>query len=142
MTNKYFYGNQISDYGTEHGYVDYRTLARCFDAVLNNDIMNKTADIGYWDIISGSDYDEEEDSYSDIYQMYRVSDNAVPILEEAGEIVYRNEELDLNVWGVTHYGTAWDYVLTDIKIEVNFRGKKRAYFCKDFERSHNEKNTE
>ena len=117
MTNKYFYGNQISDYGTEHGYVDYRTLAKCFDAVLNNDIMSKTAEIGYWDIISGSDYDEEEDSYSDIYQMYIVSDNAVPILEEAGEIVYRNEELDLNVWGVTHYGTAWDYVLTDIKID-------------------------
>jgi hypothetical protein len=23
------------------------------------------------------------------------------------------------IWGVTHYGTSWDYVLTDIKIELD-----------------------
>ena len=51
-TSKYFYGNKISDYGLEHGYVDYRTLAKCFDAVLNNDIISKTQEIGYWDIVS------------------------------------------------------------------------------------------
>jgi len=36
---KYYYGNAISEYGMEHGYVDYRTLAKAFDAVLNNDII-------------------------------------------------------------------------------------------------------
>ena len=30
----YFYGNKISDYGLEHGYVDYATLSKAFDAVL------------------------------------------------------------------------------------------------------------
>ena len=118
-TSKYFYGNKISDYGLEHGYVDYKTLAKAFDAVLNNDIINKTYDIGYWDIVSGSDYDEETDEYTDIYQYYIVSDNAVEILQEANEIVYYNEELDMYVWGVTHWGTSWDYVLTDIKVELN-----------------------
>ena len=33
------------------------------------------------------------------------------------EIVYYNEELDMYVWGITHYGTSWDYVLTDIAIK-------------------------
>lgn len=44
---KYFYGNEVSEYGQEHGYVDYRTLAKAFDAVMNNDIIQKTIDIGY-----------------------------------------------------------------------------------------------
>jgi hypothetical protein len=30
--------------------------------------------------------------------------------------VFYNEKLDIYVWGITHFGTAWDYVLTDIKI--------------------------
>ena len=36
--SKYFYGNKISDYGLEHGYVDFRTLSKCGDMVLCNDI--------------------------------------------------------------------------------------------------------
>ena len=32
------------------------------------------------------------------------------------EIIYYHEDLDMYVWGVTHFGTAWDYVLTDIKL--------------------------
>ena len=49
----YFYGHEISDYGVENGYVDYRTLASCFDCILNNDIMKKTYDVGYWEQIHG-----------------------------------------------------------------------------------------
>lgn len=116
--NEWFYGNKVSEYGLEHGFVDYRTLAKSFDAVLNNTIMEQTNEIGFWEIISGSDYNEEEDYYYDVYQWYIVSDNALPILEEANEIVYRNEALDLNLWGVTHWGTAWDYVLTNIPLAV------------------------
>ena len=26
-----------------------------------------------------------------------------------------NETLDIWLWGVTHYGTSWDYVLTNIR---------------------------
>ena len=119
-TSKYFYGNKVSDYGIKHGYVDYRTLAKSFDAVLNNDIMQKTWGIvGEWELVSGCDYDEENDNYINIYQYYIVSDNAVLILEEAEEIVYYNEELDMYVWCVTHYGTSWDYVLTNIKLELS-----------------------
>ena len=51
---KYFYGNEISEYGQEHNRVDYRTLSKAFDGVLNNDIMGKTEGIvGYWEQESG-----------------------------------------------------------------------------------------
>lgn len=117
-TKKYFYGNEISDYGIENGYVDYATLAKSFDCVLNNEIMKQTDGIvGCWEAVSGNEYDPETDEYADIYQWYIVGDNGATILQEAGEIVYYNEELDLYLWGVTHYGTAWSYVLTNIKID-------------------------
>lgn len=115
--SEYFYGNKISDYGLKNGYVDYRTLAKAFDAVLNNNIF-EAMDFGEWELESGCDYDEETESYEDIFQYYIVSDNGAEILKEAGEIVYYNEKLDMYVWGVTHYGTSWDYVLTDIKLEL------------------------
>lgn len=123
LTGKYFYGNEISEYGQEHGYLDYATLAKAFDGVLNNDIISKTSDIGYWDCVSGNEYDEETDTYADIYQYYIVSDNGAEILQEIGEIVYYNETLDMYVWGVTHYGTAWAYVLTDVRCNVGYESE-------------------
>jgi hypothetical protein len=118
LKSNYFYGNKISDYGIQNGYLDYRTLAKSFNAVLNNDIISKTMDIGFWECISGTEYNEETDSYIDIFQYYIIDSNGAEILQECNEIVYYNEELDLYVWGVTHYGTSWDYVLTDVKIEI------------------------
>lgn len=157
---KYFYGNEVSEYGQEHGYVDYRTLAKAFDAVMNNDIIQKTIDIGYWEQESGFvDHSEEieelqeaieelmldnendehteeidelqekineleeeqENAYNaEIYQYYIVDGNGAEILKEAGEIVFYNDALDMYVWGVTHWGTSWDYVLTDIKCNVPY----------------------
>lgn len=57
---EYFYGNKISDYGIQNGYVDYATLAKSFDAVLNNDIMSLTYDIGFWEQVSGTVDNSEE----------------------------------------------------------------------------------
>ena len=117
LEKKYFYGNEISSYGLQNGYVDYRTLAKCFDAVLANDLMEKTLDIGYWEQESGFSADEEED-FPEVFQWYIVDSYGAELLErETNEIIYYNEELDLYLWGVTHFGTAWAYVLTDIKID-------------------------
>ena len=120
---EYFCGNKISEEGLRRGYVDYGTLAKSFDCILNNDIIFKTTNIGYWDIVNGSEYDEETDTYTEIFQYYIISAAGAEILQEyTDEIVFCNGTLDLYVWGVTHYGTAWDYVLTDIpckKINVD-----------------------
>ena len=138
---KYFYGNEISEYGQQNGYVDYGTLAKAFDAVLNNDIIQKTYDIGYWEqesgMIDNSEEieelqekieeleEEQENSYNEeCYQYYIVSDNGAEILKEINEIVFYNEELDMYVWGVTHCGTAWSYVLTNIKCNVPYEDEE------------------
>lgn len=162
LQKKYFYGNEISQYGIENGRVDYGTLAKCFNCVLANDIISKTHGIGEWETILGYDYyfeldgdrytpdeasekieelenmidelenegsEENEEQidelqeqidelenpiYKDFYQFYIVDD--IEALREAGETVLENEELGLYIWCVDHWGTSWDYVLTDIKI--------------------------
>ena len=114
---EYFYGNKVSDYGLKNGYVDYGTLGKTIGGVLNNGIISNTQDIGYWDVVNGSEYDEDTDSYAEIFQYYIISGNGAEILQLfTDEIVFYNEELDMYVWGVTHFGTGWDYVLTDIAI--------------------------
>lgn len=62
--------------------------------------------------------EREQDEQPEIYQYYIISDSGYNILKyHTNEIVYYIPVLDIYVWGVTHYGTSWDYVLTDIKIE-------------------------
>ena len=168
-TSKYFYGNKISNYGLENGYIDYATLARSFDAVLNNNIMKNTTEIYVWEQINGivdnsekideliekkesidvvlhdmidngqkntikykiverkyneieSDIQELRDAgnYSpEIFQYYIISDSGADILcKFTDEIVFYNDKLDMYVWGVCHFGTAWNYVLTDIPVNV------------------------
>lgn len=115
-----FCGNEASDYAKENGYLDYATLAKAFDAVLNNNIMQLTSEIGYWEQENGfvDNSDElENEEYYEIFQYYIISDSGADILKEwTNEIVFYNEELDMYVWGVTHWGTSWNYVLTDIKL--------------------------
>ena len=157
MEKKYYHGNAISEYGMENGYVDYATLAKCFNAVLNNDIMQLTYDIGYWDQVSGTvdnteeieeleekkeELEEENESSpsqileneineindqieelereqydQEVFQWYIVDEGGARLLQDINQIVYYNEKLNVYLWGVTHCGTSWDYVLTDIKID-------------------------
>ena len=63
------------------------------------------------------DLEYEQDYPPEIYQYYIVSDNGASILKDANEIVFYNEEIDMYVWGVTHWGTLWSGVLTNIKID-------------------------
>ena len=129
------YGHEVSEYGREHGYLDYRTLAEIVgDMVLCNDIIGRTWEsCGEWEVTNGTDYDEETDSYEEVYQTYIITTKGAELLEElTDELVYYNVELGLSVWGITHWGTGWDYVLTDVKLhecetfeelcEFNYRG--------------------
>ena len=60
--------------------------------------------------------DNLEKCERDIFQYFIVSNNAIDLLKEAGELVFYCEPLDVYIWGVTHCGTSWDYVLTSIKL--------------------------
>ena len=112
------FGFKVSEYGLENGYLDYYTLSLIVGAcILNNNIVGETG-FENWDIENGYDYDDEEDYYYEIYQYYIISDFGAQFLKDyTDEIVYYNEALDMYVWGITHFGTSWDYVLTDIKLK-------------------------
>ena len=117
-TEKYYYGHKVSDYGAENNYVDYKTLANIVgDMILNNNIANTDM---YMELCNGYDNwenTENEDSV-DIFQYFIISDAGANFLcAHTNEIVYYIDELDMYLWGITHFGTAWSYVLTDIKLE-------------------------
>lgn len=145
----YFYGNEASEYAKEQGYLDYATFAKAFDAVLANDIISKTWDIGYWEKENGfvdnseeieelqekleelqEDSEEfikiqerieelecEQEECPDIYQYFIVSNNGAQLIKEyTNNPLFYNEELDLYVWGITHFGTSWSYVLTNVEL--------------------------
>lgn len=169
--SKYFYGHKISDYGLENKRLDYRTLAKSFDAVYCGDItklfynmingeyiepIQENGTIDNTDKIEELEEqkdelldlyreeeneekaaeimeqidkideqieelkEEEENSYNqDIYQYYIISDNGAYIIKEfTDDPLYYIEFLDVYVWGVTHWGTGWDYVLTDVILEI------------------------
>lgn len=168
-----FCGNEASDYAKENGYLDYATFAKAFDAVMNNNIMENTCEVGFWEqengIIDNSEEvdalkeeitdienrlefltdeeieeaqklqeeinsiqeqieeleEEQERSYNqDIFQYFIVSDYGAEMIKQYTEDpLFYNETLDMYVWGITHYGTAWSYVLTD----VNLNCKEEAF---------------
>lgn len=63
--------------------------------------------------------ERQQDETIDVFQYYIVSDAGAQLLKDlTDEIVYYLPFLDCYIWGVTHFGTSWDYVLTDIKIEL------------------------
>lgn len=109
------FGFKVSEYGKENGYLDYRTLSQIVgDSVLNNAIVPYIGQYE-WELANGCE--EDEDGWYEVYQYYIISDSGFRFLEEyTDEIVYYHEELDMYVWGITHFGTSWDYVLTDIKL--------------------------
>lgn len=95
---KYYYGNAISNYGIENGYVDYATLAKCFDSVLNNDIMSLTYDIGCWEQVSGivdnTDEIEELEEKRDELEEENESSPSQIIENEINEINEQIEDLE------------------------------------------------
>lgn len=110
FNNKYLYGN-----------LSYSTLCDlCFtDMVLCNDIQN----IEDYSIYDNMEYerDEEEENddweYPDIYQWFIVEPHNYWFEQYKDNFVMTYSD-KLNVWilCVTHFGTGWDYVATDVKI--------------------------
>ena len=179
---KYFYGNEVSEYGQENGFVDYRTFAKAFDAVMNNSIMAELENAGfYFDPVQdgSSDYQDEIDELREnadelrqraeemsdaadnaeeagdtetaaklreeaakadadaerdeeraddleseqdppeIFQFFIIDDAGAEIIQEwTDDPLFYCNALDMYIWGVTHWGTSWDYVLTDIRINA------------------------
>lgn len=80
---------------------------------LEGDIYDKENDIYY--------YENDAINDKEIFQYFIIDSNGADILSTyTDEFIYYCEDLDIYIWGVTHWGTSWDYVLTDIKLkEIN-----------------------
>ena len=120
----------LNEYERKHNKISFKTLVNKLftDMIPCNDITKLFYnEIGgkYTEpqIEIGTDYDEESDEYIDIYQYFIIDfsnwtyDLMTKYAEQFGKefILYYIEELDLYILGVTHFGTGWDYVLTDIE---------------------------
>lgn len=114
------WGIEVSEHGLEIGYLDYQALSKIIGGCIYNDTIRSVTMSEDWDIVAG-EYSEH------ISQDYIISEQGFKFLRDyTDEIVFYNEKLDIYVWGVTHYGTAWHYVLTGVKL-IRDDDYKRAY---------------
>lgn len=120
-----FRGVTISPYGRQHNRLDYGTLSAKMNMVLNNYIMAETENAGFeWDLISHPETIEEDDLWevinNSVYQTYIIDKNDAQILCDIAELVWHCDALNMYLWGVTHFGTNWSYVLTDVPCNVGW----------------------
>ena len=115
--------NELNKYELENHCLSYRTAwnrLTCGSAlILCNNLPQIDPSI-FDNIVLGSVYDEETDTYEDIFQYYitDLTDSGVEWLGENSDsfIIAYSEALDNYVLMVDHFGTAWDYVLSDVEI--------------------------
>lgn len=111
--------------------VSYAELAeRVGDCILNNELQNQLAGEYEFELVNGDDQycyrhedktecaanDTECDYESiDVYQTYIIEKSGADYLaRKTNEIVYFCEKLEVYLWGITHFGTGWSAVFTDI----------------------------
>ena len=147
---------KMGEYEKEQGYASYKTIVDYFigDCVLCNNIIDIDTTIydninengfRYIDYKTGEEKTKEEydadnsgnieTEYNDIYQYFlcNVSDYEKEQCEKAGLILSYSDMLDCDVLCVSHYGTSWDYVLTNVKLFDDYEELKKYEESEDQE---------
>lgn len=84
----------------ESGIETYADLAKtCGGVVLANEVANRPLEL-----VSG-----ELLPWDEVFQWYVVQGPSF-LMEHTDEAVFHDKELDLYIWAITHFGTAWDCV--------------------------------
>ena len=117
---------ELNDYERQHGKISYKTLLKYYDIYNNMVLCNKIGELDnslYDNIETGSltyTDDDGNEYYDDVYQ-YFIIDFAPWMLDDIKEkysdelIITYSDLLECYVLLVDHFGTSWDYVLTDIE---------------------------
>ena len=100
----------------------YELARRVGEMILCNNISQVDENL-YDNLENGGeqpeDWNEKEDGeyeMPEIYQFYLIDKSGADYLKRnTNEIIYYSELLDLWVWGITHFGTSWDGVFTELK---------------------------
>lgn len=113
----YFKGEEITreEYEEKREEIE-KELDNLYSIDLTEMSEQEQTKIGEEIIALESDLEDFKPCQNEVFQWFIVSDNALELLKEAGELVLYSEKLDCYVWGVTHWGTSWDYVLTSIRL--------------------------
>lgn len=104
--------DKMGEYEKEQGKASYKTIVDYFisDVVLCNNIANIDDSIFY--------NMENANENVEIYQYYLCNIGQWDREQclKAGLILSYSDMLDCDVLCVDHFGTSWDYVLTDVKL--------------------------
>lgn len=122
-----FYVRNINDLSREEKRTNKISYRRLINRIGDIWLFNKAPELSEYDFEYkvGTDYDEENDEYIDIYQYYLIDTNDY-IIEKLQNcncndvIIAWSEKLENYVLMVTHFGTSWDYVTTDFEPTTNF----------------------
>lgn len=80
----------------------------CDDYILNNRLIDELSKKDFYFMPYGSDFEDEEGEYFDIYQYFIIDkQGAKRLAKYTKELVLYNDDLDLYLLCVTHYGTPW-----------------------------------
>lgn len=126
---------KLNKYEKENKKISYKTL---INYLFNNNLIlcNNITKLFYQDINGeyiepslevGKDYDEENDYYKNIYQYFIVDfdDFNLDFMKKYCQneiILYYIDFLDCYILGVDHFGTGWNYVLTDFEYTTEYEG--------------------
>lgn len=116
-----FYCN-LEDLNEEEKRTNRISYRRLIDRIGHVWLFNNAPKLSNYDFEYeiGSDYDEENDDYIDIYQYYLIDADPYTIeklqeLKNTGLIIAWSETLEEHVLFVDHFGTSWDYVMSEFE---------------------------
>ena len=100
----------------ERGFITYDTLAKEVGSMILCNHM-ETRLYNQLELENGDDYDEETEEHYEIYQWYIITSRGAEVLRDTEALVYYDNELNVYVWGILHFGTSWRYVYTDLEVK-------------------------
>ena len=105
---RYIHKADLNSYEIENKRLSYYNLFYKDESmILCNNIANDWEEL---EVMNG-DIDDE------IYQYYIIDDStAQRLIDNTDEIILYHNRLDIYILGVCHYGTSWQYVLTDFEL--------------------------
>lgn len=121
---KKFYISNLEDLNEEEKRTGKASYKRVVDRYIDDLVLcNKLPEIDNTIFDTVDIYDEENGSYLDIYQYFlcNIDEYTKEILESYGLIIGYSELLECDVLMVDHWGTSWDYVITDAEITTNYK---------------------